>query len=584
MTVKDDVSSGAAAALPRRTSRSEGDSLAETAAQSGIGLICLALVAIPLVPLILQAFSAVPLYAWDGSFTLANFSNLFNLPEIPGLAAVTLVFCLISIGFSLIFGTVLALLVGRTNLPARGFFANILLWPIFVSPLIIGFGAILTYGPSGYVSALFVNLFGGEAPWNIYTVTGLSLISGIAMVPMTILYCLSSAQQQDPRLEAAARIAGAGPLRIVTRITLPLMRPAIVYGFVMNVVAALEMFAIPLLLGGPVGIQLITTFIYDKGFEAGRPDYGLVSAAALILLVLVSLLVALQHVLLARAHRFISIGPKGGRLEPLDLGRWRWPAFGAVLLYVGLTIGALGFGLLLRSFVTVLSPFISPFEVLTFENYRETFMNGTYARSILNTILLAVGGGFLGTLIIGALAFVAQRSEFRFRRLVDLLAQLPRAVPGLIVSLGVFYAIVLVPGFGFLAGTLWVLALAYIIRHLPAGYGIVAPAMLQVTRDFDRAARIVGASWSQTVRRIVAPILKPAFLSCYTLLVILFFKEYAAAIFLYRPGNEVISMAMLSAWVPGYTGIVASLSVIQIAITALLIFIATRLFGVKLHG
>jgi iron(III) transport system permease protein len=48
-----------------------------------------------------------------------------------------------------------------------------------------------------------------------------------------------------------------------------------------------------------------------------------------------------------------------------------------------------------------------------------------------------------------------------------------------------------------------------------------------VTRDFDRAARIVGASWSQTVRRIVAPILKPAFLSCYTLLVILFFKEYA---------------------------------------------------------
>ena len=53
---------------------------------------------------------------------------------------------------------------------------------------------------------------------------------------------------------------------------------------------------------------------------------------------------------------------------------------------------------------------------------------------------------------------------------------------------------------------------------------------------------------------------------------------------LYRPGNEVISMAMLSAWIPGYTGIVASLSVIQIAITALLIFIATRLFGVKLHG
>ena len=67
-------------------------------------------------------------------------------------------------------------------------------------------------------------------------------------------------------------------------------------------------------------------------------------------------------------------------------------------------------------------------------------------------------------------------------------------------------------------------------------------------------------------------------------MMILFLKEYAAAIFLYRPGNEVISMTMLTAWIPGYTGIVSSLAVIQITLTALLILIATRLFGVKLHG
>lgn len=584
MTMRQNSFSGVASEEPRRPSKLRGDSVAETAAQSGIGLVCLALVAIPLVPLILQAFSAVPLYAWDGSFTLANFGNLFTLPEIPKLATVTLVFCVISIGFSLFIGTVLALLVGRTNLPARGIFTNILLWPIFVSPLIIGFGAILTYGPSGYVNALVVNLLGVQAPWDIYTVTGLGVISGVAMVPTTILYCLSAAQQQDPRLEAAARITGAGPLRIATRITLPLMRPAIAYAFVMNVTAALEMFAIPLLLGAPAGIELLTTFIYNKGFEVGRPDYGLVSAAAIILLVLVALLVALQNMFLARAHRFISVGPKGGRRELLDLGRWRWPAFGIVLLYVVLTIGALGFGLLLRSFVSVFSPFVSPLDVLTFENYQDIFVSSTYARSIVNTLLVAIGGALIGTLVIGALAFVAQRSDFRFRRLVDLLVQLPRAASGLIVSLGMFYAIVLVPGFGFLAGTLWALALAYIIRHLSAGYGIVAPAMMQVTRDFDRAARIAGASWSHTVRLIIAPILKPAFLSCYTLLMILFLKEYATAIFLYRPGNEVISMAMLNAWVASYSGIVASLSIIQIFITALLLVVAARLFGVKLHG
>ncbi|MCB1469248.1 MAG: iron ABC transporter permease [Rhizobiaceae bacterium] len=561
-----------------------GSERSEAFAQYSIALFCLVLVAIPLLPLILQAFSAQPLYGWDGSLTFANFVHLFGLPEIPALAGTTLLFCVISIAFSTIFGTVLALLVGRTDIPLRGALSNILLWPMFVSPLVIGFGAILTYGPSGYISGLYMRFTGQSAPWDIYTVWGLSLMSGIAMVPMTILYCISSAQQQDPRLEAAARSAGAGPLRIVSRITIPLMRPAIVYAFVMNVVAALEMFAIPLLLGGPVGIQLITTFIYDKGFEAGRPDYGLVSAAAIILLIMVCSLVALQHILLSRAHRFISIGPKGGRLQPLELGGWRWPAFGLVLLYIAMTMGALGFGLLLRSFVSILTPFISPLELLTLENYRDVLFNPTYRQSVINTVLLAVIGGFVATVIVGATAFVAQRSDFRMRRTVDMLAQLPRAVPGLIVSLGVFYAAIFVPGLGIIAGTLWILGLAYIIRYLPAGYGIVAPALLQVTQDFDRAARVAGASWAMTMRRIIAPVVKPAFLACYTLMMILFLKEYAAAIFLFRPGNEVISMTMLTAWIPGYTGIVSSLAVIQIAITAILILIATRLFGVKLHG
>jgi iron(III) transport system permease protein len=268
----------------------------------------------------------------------------------------------------------------------------------------------------------------------------------------------------------------------------------------------------------------------------------------------------------------------------MDLGAWKWWVFGATLSYVLLGIVALVFGLFLRSFVMVLSPYINPLDVLTLKNYQDVLFNPSYQRAIWNTVLIAIGGAFVGTVIIGMITFVAQRSSYRLARLLDLTVQLPRAVPGLIVSLGVFYAVIFIPGLSVFGGTLWVLAFAYVIRHLPAGYGIVAPAMLQVTKDFDRAASVAGASWMTIMRRIVAPILKPAFLSCFALLMILFFKEYAAAIFLYRPGNEVISMAMLNAWVPGYTGIVASLAVIQIVLTSLLLLVFTRLFGVKLNG
>ena len=556
----------------------------ERIGQSAILLVALALVAVPMVPLVLQAFIDRPLYDWAGGFTLKNFRDLFTLPQIPALAADTALFGLISIGFSLGFGILFSLLLGRTNVPGRGVLLNLLLWPIFISPLVIGFGAVLTYGPSGWVTGLAMSATGAAEPWNLYTVTGIGLISGVAMVPLTILYCISSALQQDQRLEDAARVAGAGPMRILARISVPLMRPAIVSAALMNVLAAVEMLAIPLLLGGPVNIQLITTFIYDQGFENSRPNYGLVAAAALVLMAIVALLIWLQNRLVSRSHRFVSIGPKGGRKDTMNLGRWRWPAFGFVVFYLALTIGALGMGLVARSFTLVLSPYVSPLDVLTLENYADIFLIDTYRRSILNTLLVAVIGAAVGTVLIASVALVAQRSQYRLRRVADLVAQLPRAVPGLVVSMGVFYAIIFIPGLGLLNGTLIVLGLAYVIRHLPAGYGIVAPALLQIAPDFDRAARVVGASWATTARRIVLPMLKPALASCFALLTILFLKEYAAAIFLYRPGNEVMSMTMLYAWIPGHTGPVAALAVIQVILTTLLLWLTTRIFGVKLHG
>lgn len=558
--------------------------LDERIGQSLIVVIALALVSVPMVPLVLQAFIDRPLYDWDRGFTLKNFRDLFALPEIPTLFADTAFFGLVSISFSLTFGILFSLLLGRTNVPGRGVLLNLLLWPIFISPLVIGFGAVLTYGPSGWLTGLVMPLTGSAEPWNLYTVTGIGLISGIAMVPLTILYCISSALQQDQRLEDAARVAGAGPMRILARITVPLMRPAIVYATLMNILAAVEMFAIPLLLGGPVHIQLITTFIYDQGFENSRPNYGLVASAALVLMAIVALLIWLQNRLISRSHRFISIGPKGGRKDLLDLARLRWPAFAFIVLYLALTIGALGIGLVARSFTLVLSPYVSPLEVLTLENYADIFRVDTYRRSILNTLLVAVVGAAVGTALIAAVALVAQRSQYRLRWLADTAVQLPRAVPGLVVSMGVFYAIIFIPGLGFLNGTLIVLGVAYVIRHLPAGYGIVAPALLQIAPDFDRAARVAGASWQTTARRIVLPILKPALASCFTLLTVLFLKEYAAAIFLYRPGNEVMSMTMLYAWIPGDTGPVAALAVIQVLITSGLLWFTTRVFGVKLHG
>jgi iron(III) transport system permease protein len=548
-----------------------------------ISLVVLVLIAIPVVPMLMQAFLDKPLYYPDAELTLQNFARFATDAEIRRTFVVTAMFCAIVVAFSMVFGTGLALLVGRTDLPCRGWLLGVLLWPLFISPQIIGFGAILSYGPSGYVTA-FAAQFLGPNPWNLYTVVGIAIVSGVASAPLTILYCLSAAIQQDASHSAAARVSGAGPGKILTRINLPLMRPALTFAFIMNVIHALETLAIPLILGQPVGIKLLTTLIYDRSFERGTPDYGLVAALAVFLIVVVGLLFGLQRLVLRRSFRFVSIGSRAAKLEPLALGRWKWPAFAFVIAYIFfgtvVILGTVG----MRAFTLVLSPYVSPLQVLTLANFAEVLTIDVYVRSIANTLILAIIGAALGTMLIASIALVAQRSDWWLRHLVDALAQLPRVVPGLIVGLGVFYAVVFVPGLNLLSGTIWSLLIAYLIRFISSGYGIISPALMQISTDLDRAGRSVGAGWTTIMIRVVLPLSRPALMSCFILLMILIIKEYASAVFLMKPGSEVMGSTMLSLWLQGQTGPVAALAVLQIAMTALLIVLASRLLGVRLHG
>lgn len=553
-------------------------------AQAAIALAAAALIGIALAPAVLQSLLDKPLYYDDAAFTLDNFRRLVLDPEIRRTFATTALFCAVVVGFSMTVGTALAILVGRTDLPGRGWLLSVLLWPLFISPQVIGFGAVLSYGPSGFVTGIAADLLGVRRPWNLYSVVGIGLVTGIAIAPMTMLYCIGAARQQDPNHDAAARVAGAGPGRILRRINLPLMRPALIFALIMNIVSALEALAIPLILGNPAGIRLLTSLIYDLSVSRGTPNYGLVAALAIALMALVALLFVLQRALLSRGHRFVSLGTRAGLLRPLPLGRWRWPLFALVLLYVLAAIGALVGAVAMRSVTEVLTPDIPILEVLTWENYAAIVSVDVYVRAIRNTLLLAVLGAALGTALIAAVALVAQRSDFPLRRALDAVAQLPRVIPGMIVGLGVFYASVYLPGAGLLRNTIGLLLVAYLIRFLSSGYGIVSPALLQISGDFDRAARAAGAGWTTTARRIVLPLARPALLSCFILLMVLIIKEYTSAVFMMAPGAEVIGSTMLALWMQGQTGPVAALAMLQIGMTAGMTLLATRLLGVKLHG
>lgn len=549
-----------------------------------VALLTSVLVISPLAPILIQAFLDRPLYAADADATLSNFTRLFREPEMLGVFWNTIYFAFLTMLVAQVFGAVMAVVVGRTNLPGRAWIGELLVWPLFVSNLVSAFGWFTMYGPSGYISLIVRDWF-GFVPWNLYSLSGMGLVAGLSQAPLAYLMCLGAVTKADPQLEDAARSAGAGPFRALWSVTIPMMRPAIIYSAVLNFVVGIEMLAVPLLFGGPSGIQTVTTFLYNEGINAAvQPDYGIVGAAAVILLLLVAFLVWLQGFLMKGSGRFVTVRGKASRPSILDLGTLRWAAFALVFIYVFLTIIAIFGGIFMRSSVSFLTPLVPFWNLLTFANFELIFTTSTYVRSITNSVVISLVGALIGTFFVAVITLIARRSEFRYARPLEYVALFPRSLPGIIAGLGFFYAVVWVPGLDLIRGTIWILMLAFILRYIPVGFGAIAPALSQVGDELDRGARISGADWWTTVSRIILPILKPALFSCFALLFIHFFKEYVTAVFLYQPGSEIIGSTMLQLVAQGDNGPVSALATIQVVITAIFVFLARRVLGAKIYG
>jgi iron(III) transport system permease protein len=140
------------------------------------------------------------------------------------------------------------------------------------------------------------------------------------------------------------------------------------------------------------------------------------------------------------------------------------------------------------------------------------------------------------------------------------------------------------PFFGLLHNTIAILVLAFTMRYMPTGLGAISPALLQISPELDRAARVAGADWWTTSWAILMRLLKPALFSAFAVLFICFFKDYATAVFLFAPGSEVIGTTLLSFWIQGDAGPVAALAMFQVLLTFVFVYGVRMAFGVRVYG
>lgn len=563
---------------------------------------------LPLSLIVYQSFLSAPFFALEKELGLDAFRFIFDDPDFYKAlrSGFYMAFGLAVIAIPL--GGILAFLMTRTDLPGGRWLEPLILVPIFVSPMVLGFGYIVAAGPVGFFSVWTQDLF-GFIPWNIYSFTSIVIIAGITHVPHAYLYISAALRSMGSDVEEAARTTGANPLQVMRHVSLPMVRPAILYATVLLFFLGLEVFGLVLVLGDPEGNLVLATYLYKLTNKLGIPSYHLMAAVAMVLIALTIPLVMLQRHLMKNASRFVTLKGKATQARLLPLGKWRWAAAAIVGLWLFLAIVLPLSGIVLRAFVSNWGFGVSLFDVFSLNAFKQVFSQSNLIRAIMNSVLIGVIGGAVA---VGAYTFIGlamHRKPDHVTRFLDYSVLVPRAVPGLLAGLAFLWVFLFTPMWienslnnGWLSfipfkeslkslivepirtlrSTIFSVWLAYTVVWMAYGLRLISSTLLQVGPELEEAARTAGARPSQVTRHITVPLAKFGLISSWLLMFLIFEREYSTGVYLLTPGTETIGSMLVSLWATGAIDIVAALSFINIVLVVIGLGIALR-FGVKLR-
>ena len=547
-------------------------------------LVVVVLIVGPFGPMLYASLRDRPLYEAGGAFTVEPYRQLLGDSLFWHAWGNTLAFAALATLIAVAGGALVAILCTRTDLAGRRAFSKLILLPILLPSLGMVLGWIVVWGPGGYLTTTFSDRL--HLPTlAIDTIPGMAVVEAARLLPIAFLTCQAALTRADSSLEDAARSAGARPLRVLASVTVPMLRPALLNAATLIFTLSIAALGIPLLLGTSNNIVFVSSYLYNTWTSAAAPDPGSVSAGAAIMLLVATVLLIGRNRLLGAEARFVSVGGKSGRQALLRLRGWRWPLACAIALYLVLTTLVPVLGLATMSVVVVLTPLVAPWELLTWDHWHTLASDDAFRRSIENSAIIAVVGALATTAFVALATLVAHRSRFPLRRTLPFVMLYPRATPGIIIGIGFFWAYLLTGALGdFFRDSIWGIMVAFCVRNLPLAYIVMYPTLARIGEELDRAGRAAGAGWWRTSRTIVLPLLKPALFASFILLFVEIINDYDPAVFLVRPGTEVMGATMLSQFIQGMIGPVSALAMVQVAITVVVLAIGAKVFKIGVTG
>ena len=526
-----------------------------------LSLVVFTLVVLPFYRLILGSFQegGPP---EQGPLTLENYRATFE--KSSDIIGNTLQFAVGQTLVPLVIGVLLAWVVTRTDVPWRGLWEFSTLGLYFI-PLLAAATAwsILLGGRNGMINATIRAV----TPWDgfdVNSMSGMIFVQSLYLVPLVFLIVAASMRNVSPDYEHAARINGASPLSVFFRVTLGVSRPALLSAAVLCFIIGLGSMEIPLLFGFPAKEHVFTTDIYHYLRVRMPREHGRASATGVVLLAASMVVLVLYLRSIRHSERYVTVSGKGSQETPTRLGRWRWVVFAACCGFFFVTM--------VLPFIAVVVGSLLPYigrpdtELLarsSLDNYRDLSDNPILWRSLKNSLTLSLGAGAF-VMVFGALiAYSVVRFRSRWSRTIDYGSSLPLMIPGVVMATSLLYTYITLslPGGIEIYGTLWIMAMAYVVYFLPVAVRQMTGPVVQLSVDLEHASRISGAGNLATMGRVVLPILRPALLGGLILAFITFMREFTLSVLLFRSGTEVISTVMYSFYSNGRLPFVAAISV-----------------------
>ena len=534
--------------------------------------LLLFLVVNPIARLLISSFTDVR----TGDWTLANYVTAYGRPRHVQALINTLYMGAGVVVLSTLFAVPLAWACSRTDMPGRNLVRLIVLGAFITPPYLGAVGWILLAGPNaGWINQVWMSLTGDASGIvNVFSFGGLVLVISTNVFFFIFVFTTNALDMISSEMEDAANVLGAGTLRTVTSITLPLVFPAILGGMIVTFLQAIALFGVPALISLPARFPVVTTQLWQF-FEF--PVRVQVAAAYAIPLLLITMAMFGMQKLILRRKGFVSLTGKGGERRLVKLGPWRWVMLGYAVIIGILTLVAPFTALTQAAFSHAWGRGMS-WDNFTVTNFTYLIFDHNLAMTaIVNSILFAAAAAFLALAIALAIAYIVDRKIVPFGGLLAFICMAPFVIPGVVLAIG-FYAAYAPPPLA-LYGTSLILIFAFAARFLPVAYANSAAGMRSINHEMEEAVRILGGGRLTAIRRVTAPLLKRTLAGGWLLIFIPAAQELSTAVFLTGPRTQVISVLLLDMSEEGNLEHLAALGMILLVLTILIVVVGMRLLG-----